>query len=164
MARVGNRAILKLETVLPAHRSGLICKTSLVQSFVQPVTTSITREDSACPIATVGGRSKSNNQQSCCRVSKIWNGPAPVFPVPIRSSLFGDNPLAVLSQAGTTVARDDLAIHLFPVRNLFRRHSETLEPMNRRQFDDYNLRRLNSCDGQFESLTSLPWISDGRAS
>ena len=62
MNRCRNVAVEEAKSVVTIYRLSLVCKAEAVQGAVQPVSRSVSREDSHRAIASVRGGGKSHDQ------------------------------------------------------------------------------------------------------
>ena len=80
-----------------------------MESLVQEIAASISRENAASPVASMSGGSESNDQKMRIRVSEPWNGSSPIFPVYEFFPFSPGNFLPILDQSGTSSTIDYLA-------------------------------------------------------
>ncbi len=91
----GNVAILQRESISPVGRMGLIGKIKPVQSFIEPIATSVTGKYSPGAIAAVGGWRESQHQEAGSWIPEARDRPAPIFPLLELSALCPRNGLSM---------------------------------------------------------------------
>jgi hypothetical protein len=91
-------------------RGSLVSEPIPIQGVIQPVSTPITGEDTACPIPPMCRRSQSKHIESSLAISEAWNWPSPVGPITILLPFLPCNPLPISDQPGTGRAISDSLI------------------------------------------------------
>ena len=83
---------------------------------VKPISASVSREHAARAIGTMRSGSKSDDEQTNSGASKIGNGFSPVSFIFISPAFLLSDGLAVVDQAGTVRAVNDIGLKLLPAR------------------------------------------------
>ena len=94
----------QMETISGVRRLRLRCKSGLVQRREQPVAATVTCEDSAGPVATMGGRRQADDEQPRRHIAEAGNRTPPVRLVSERPSLGTSDFLAPGDQSRTCPA------------------------------------------------------------
>lgn len=74
-------AVAQSEPVVSVDRERLVGETEPVQCPVEPITTSVSREDPARAGSTMRSGRQSNHQQTGTIPPKAWNGPSPILDI-----------------------------------------------------------------------------------
>ena len=119
MTGAGNGTIFKLQAILTRHRLRLIGEPGFVQCLEKPVATSIAGKHAARPVRSVCSRSKSHNQQSSFRITKVADWSAPIHFVAVRRAFLNGHCLAMFDQPRTSFTFDNAKIQTVPCRRRF---------------------------------------------
>jgi hypothetical protein len=79
--------IVKAQAVVTAQGSGLVCKSSSVQSLVQEIARAVTRENSARAIPAMRGGSKPKDKKFRVGITEAGYAASPISPFPERAPL-----------------------------------------------------------------------------
>jgi hypothetical protein len=77
--------VFQSEPVTSMRGAGLVGKPKLVESPKKPLPASISREHSSCPVSTLRGRGKTNDQKAGSGVTETWQRFGPVLPLVVPS-------------------------------------------------------------------------------
>ena len=86
----------------------------LGQRTEEPFTATISREHPSCTIGPVGTRSKTDHQQSCGRVAKVWDRTPPIFLFLVCPPLGNRNISTVIAETGTSFALHNVGVKTIP--------------------------------------------------
>ena len=106
----GNVGIDQSQAIITMYGCRLIRETKLVKRPIQPVTGSITCEDSSSAIATVSGRRQANDQKSRADWTEARNRPSPIFPFTKAANFGSGDFLSIDHQPRTAPAIDNLTL------------------------------------------------------